>query len=110
LHLGQEAVERLVILREAIGQEMGLTPLDSDREFAPGDDHDAQLITRELRLSHAPDRIVVGEADGGEPDLMGPTDDLRWRQGAVGGGRMKVKIRESLGQRRYPSSGVVHDG
>jgi hypothetical protein len=47
-------------------------------------------------------RVVIGDAENGKARSAGLSHELRRRQGAVGGGRVKVKVDQTLNDDPQP--------
>src|SRR5690606_35948641 len=111
------ALEKFVELGRIGGQEVAqhvhLAPGGAHRELAAADDPDAEPMPRLLRGSHARERVVIGQGDGGK---AGPGCALHHDFGlqlAIGCGGVEVEVngsRREGGQREYPISGAVQAG
>ena len=85
---GHDAVLRI----DEIRQQVHVAVLLDGGNLDPCDQPEAQPGRGAACLGDAGERIVIGDADGREPRARGARDERSGRQGAVGGGGVKVEI------------------
>ena len=103
------AAEAGIVVGQEIAEQVELTPVAEDGKLASGDDANPVASTGRHGLGHAGHRIVVGEGDDRETRLGRETNNLRRWKAPIGGGAVRVEIRDA-DQRRYPNSTAVQEG
>ena len=92
LQVGETIQEWHRVVVNEVAQEMKLPGLVIDAELDARNEADIRRARRRLTLGEAADRIVIGDAEGGETGLQRQLNELSGSERAVGGGGVSVKI------------------
>ena len=87
---------------DEIAEHVHIAPVGNRADFDPRDELDAGFARGGRRRLAAGGRVVIGDAENGKARSAGLSNELRRRQGAVGGGRVKVKVDQTLNEDPQP--------
>jgi hypothetical protein len=77
-----------------------VAPVGDGADLNAGNELEAGLARDAQGGIAAAGRVVIGDADDGEARGTSPENELRRRERAVGGGRVKVKVYQVLNAER----------